>query len=153
MAAAAARLTEDVRRLNASLVVDRLPAVAADDRTLTEIFTQLVDNALRYSSPDRKPLVHVTARCEGGFALFSVRDNGIGIEERHLPRIFEIFHRLHGLDGRPNTGMGLAIVRRMVERLGGRVWVESQAGIGSTFYFTLPLEVPDETAGQEARAA
>ena len=153
MNAAAERLAEDVKRAGATLVVEALPSVAADERTLTEIFAQLVDNALRYSAPDRKPLVHVSASQKGGFAQFAVRDNGVGIEQRYLPRIFEIFHRLNGLDGRPNTGMGLAIVRRMVERLGGRVWVESEVGSGSTFFLTLPLDVPGENLEQEARAA
>lgn len=154
MATAAERLSEDLTRSGASLLIDALPDVAADERSLTEIFTQLVDNALRYRSPDRRPLIHVTARCEDGQAVFSVRDNGMGIEDRQMPRIFEIFHRLQGIDGRPGTGMGLAIVRRMVERQGGRIWVESQSGIGSTFCFTIPLTVPvTPIVGQEAQAA
>lgn len=154
MAAAAERLAEDVRRADASLVIGTLPFVAAEEKSLTEIFTQLVDNALRYRSPDRKPLIHVTARRDGELAVFSVRDNGMGIEERHLPRLFEIFHRLQGIDGRAGTGMGLAIVRRMVEHLGGRVWVESQVGSGSTFSFSLPLQVQtDLSLDQEAQAA
>ncbi|MBX9633682.1 MAG: hypothetical protein K2X44_01755, partial [Magnetospirillum sp.] len=154
MAAAAERLGEEVRRTDASVVIGTLPDVAAEEKTLTEIFTQLVDNALRYRSPERKPLVHVTARCDGDYAVFSVRDNGMGIEERQLPRLFEIFHRLQGIDGRPGTGMGLAIVRRMVERLGGRVWVESQIGTGTTFCFSVPLRLQVPTSlDQEAQAA
>lgn len=141
MNAAALRLGEEVRSADVTLVVDMLPEVAADERSLTEIFTQLVDNAIRYRAPGRKPLVHVTARCEGGQAVFAVRDNGTGIELRDRARIFEIFHRLHGFDTHPGTGMGLAIVRRMVERLGGRLWVESEPGQGSTFCFTLPLTI------------
>lgn len=155
--AAAATLVEEVRRSGATMLIDSLPAVAADERSLTEIFTQLMDNALRYRSAERKPLVHVSARREEGFAIFSVRDNGRGIEERHLPRVFEIFHRLSAVDGRSGTGtgIGLAIVRRMVERLGGRVWVESTLGLGSTFSFSLPLAVPAvvETSDREAKAA
>jgi len=141
--AAVASLDEEVRTSGATVVVGALPAVAADERSLTEIFTQLVDNALRYRMPGRKPLIHVSARREDGFAVFSVRDNGAGIEERHLPRVFEIFHRLQSVDGRAGTGtgIGLAIVRRMVEHLGGRIWVESTPGQGSTFSFTLPLTV------------
>ncbi|MCR6630760.1 MAG: ATP-binding protein [Magnetospirillum sp.] len=151
-------LAEEIRRCGATLVVDALPAVAADEVSLVEIFTQLVDNAIRYRSAERKPLIHVAARREDGFAVFSVRDNGQGIDERQLPRVFEVFHRLPGLDGRTGTGtgIGLALVRRMVERLGGRVWVESQAGQGSTFSFALPLTVPavlEQPLDQEARAA
>lgn len=156
--AAAAGLAEDIRCAGATVLIDTLPAVAADERSLTEIFTQLMDNALRYRSPDRKPLIHVSARREEGFAVFSVRDNGQGIEDRYLPRLFEVFHRLHGVDerGGTGTGIGLAIVRRMVERMGGRVWVDSLAGQGSTFSFTLPLTVvrlAGNSSDQEAKAA
>ncbi|HLO77676.1 MAG TPA: ATP-binding protein, partial [Magnetospirillum sp.] len=158
MHAAAAGMVEEIRRAEATVLIDALPAVAADERSLTEIFTQLMDNALRYRSPDRKPLIHVTARREEEYAVFSVRDNGVGIDDHHLPRIFEIFHRLHAVDDQHGcgTGIGLAIVRRMVERLGGRVWVESQAGQGSTFSFTIPLTVAgsdDTSSGQEVQAA
>lgn len=152
--AATAGLAEEIRDIGATILVDAMPSVAADERSLTEIFTQLIDNALRYRSSERKPLIHITARREEDFAVFSVRDNGQGIDECHLPRVFEIFHRLHAVDGRAGTGIGLAIVRRMVERLGGRVWVESVAGQGSTFSFTLPLAVPmTNSFDQEAQAA
>lgn len=152
---AAASLLDEVRRSGATVLIDTLPAVAADERSLTEIFTQLMDNALRYRSPQRKPLIHVSARREEGFAIFSVRDNGVGIEERHLPRVFEIFHRLSPVEGRTATGIGLAIVRRMVERLGGRVWVESTLDRGSVFSFSLPLTVSAvaDQQEQEAQAA
>ncbi|MGE5517390.1 MAG: sensor histidine kinase [Bacteroidota bacterium] len=152
--AATASLAEEIRQSGATVLIDALPSVAADERSLTEIFTQLIDNALRYRSPDRKPLIHVSARREEDFAVFSVRDNGQGIEDGQLPRVFEIFHRLHAVDGRSGTGIGLAIVRRMVERLGGRVWVDSAVGQGSTFSFTLPLTVPlENSSDQEAQAA
>lgn len=153
--AATASLAEDIRRSGATVLIDALPSVAADERSMTEIFTQLIDNALRYRSPERKPLIHVSARREEGFAVFSVRDNGQGIEERYLPRVFEIFHRLQAVEGSgTGTGIGLAIVRRMVERLGGRVWVDSVAGQGSTFSFTLPLTVTlDTSLDREVKAA
>ncbi len=156
MAVATRRLAEDIEASGATLVVDVLPKVAADRHSLAEIFSQLVDNALRYRAGDRKPIVHVTARREGDLALMGVRDNGIGIEQRHWARIFEIFHRLRGVDDKPGTGMGLAIVRRMVERLGGRIWVESVPGEGTTFWFTLPTVVgqaKDTELDQEANAA
>lgn len=154
MHAAAQRLVDEVRHASVTLMVDALPEVAADERSLTEIFTQLVDNAIRYRASGRKPLVHVTVRRDGRQAVFAVRDNGIGIEPRDRARVFEIFHRLHGFDAHPGTGMGLAIVRRMVERLGGRVWVESEPGQGSTFCFTLPLAVePVTSLDREAQAA
>lgn len=150
--AAREQLTEELRRADSVLLIDSLPEVAIDEKSLTEIFVQLLDNALRYRSSERRSLIHVSAGAEGGHAVISVHDNGSGIDERHLARAFEIFHRLPGFDGQKGTGMGLAIVRRMVERHGGRVWVETQAGAGSTFFFTLPMAVssPDR---QEVRAA
>jgi signal transduction histidine kinase len=154
--AAADSLAEEAARCGTTVLIDALPHVAADEKSLTEIFTQLMDNAIRYRSPERKPLVHISARRDGGMAVFSVRDNGVGIESQHLPRLFEIFHRLNAVNGGVGTGIGLAIVRRMVERLGGRAWVESEAGVGSTFSFTLPLAMPavsDPSTDQEACAA
>lgn len=156
MAVATQRLAEDIEESGATLVIDALPKVAADPQSLAEIFSQLVDNALRYRAPGRKPIVHVTARREDDHAVFGVRDNGIGIEPRHWARIFEIFHRLRGVDDKPGTGMGLAIARRMVERLGGRIWVESTPGEGTTFWFTLPMALGRATESeldQEAEAA
>ncbi len=154
MKAAAEQLAEEVRRSGASLLVEPLPEVAVDEKSLTEIFAQLLDNGLRYRNPERRTVIHVSAQWSGDHVVFSVHDNGMGIEESHLARAFEIFHRLPGLDGHKGTGMGLAIVRRIVERHGGRVWVETQAGAGSTFMFSLPtiVQVPVED-GQEAQAA
>lgn len=139
LAGALVRVSDDVARTGATISAEGLPRVVADGKSLEEVFWQLVDNALRYRHPDRRPVIHVSARIEAAQAIFSVSDNGLGIDERHLPRIFEIFHRLHGIDQRSGTGMGLAIVRRIVEHLGGRVWVDSQTGEGSTFSFSLPL--------------
>lgn len=153
VSAASDRLADAVRDAQASLLVDPLPQVAIDEKSLTEIFAQLLDNALRYRSPERRLLIHVTAWVDGGQAVFSVHDNGVGIDERHMARAFEIFHRLPGLDGHRGTGMGLAIVRRMVERHGGRVWVESQPDAGSTFFFSLPINVADGAQTQEVQAA
>lgn len=151
--AAAEQLAEDFRRSGASLLVESLPSVAIDEKSLTEIFAQLLDNALRYRSSERRTVIHVSAQLDGDHAVFSVHDNGVGIDESHLARAFEIFHRLPGLDGHKGTGMGLAIVRRMVERHGGRVWVETQAGAGSTFMFLLPTTVVLSSDDEEAQAA
>ncbi|MGE5547604.1 MAG: sensor histidine kinase [Solirubrobacterales bacterium] len=146
------RLAEDIGLTSATVIVDALPEVAAEPRSLAEIFTQLLDNGLRYRAEDRRPIIHLSGRTEDGVAVFVVRDNGIGIERRHFSRIFEIFHRLHGVDERPGTGMGLAIARRMIERMGGRIWVESEVGVGTTFTFTLPLQA-QALADPEADAA
>lgn len=135
------RLADQIRSAGATIVVDPLPSALVDERALAEIFTQLLDNSIRYRCQSRKPLIHVSARSEGDCLVFSVGDNGAGIDPRDRIRLFEIFHRLEGIDG-GGTGIGLAIVRRMVEHMGGKVWVDSTLGEGSTFSFSLPRRKP-----------
>jgi PAS domain S-box-containing protein len=117
--------------------VDPLPTVQADAVQLTQLYQNLIANAIKFHS-DRPPEIHIGARREPDAWLFWVRDNGIGIEPQYAERIFLIFQRLHTRRTYPGTGIGLAICKRIVERHGGRIWVESQPGQGSTFYFTLP---------------
>jgi len=117
---------------------DLLPAVTTDDTQLTQVFQNLVGNAIKYRSAE-VPCVHVSARKNGGNEwIFSVRDNGLGIDPQFFERIFIIFQRLHGRKQFKGTGIGLAICKKILERLGGRIWVESQLEKGSTFYFALP---------------
>jgi light-regulated signal transduction histidine kinase (bacteriophytochrome) len=113
-----------------------LPDVWADATPLTQVFQNLIGNAVKFCR-GRRPVVHVSARPQGREWLFAVRDNGIGIEARHLERIFAIFQRLHTREQYPGTGIGLALCKKIVERHGGRIWAESQPGLGSTFSFTL----------------
>ncbi|MGE5506396.1 MAG: sensor histidine kinase [Actinomycetota bacterium] len=147
LASACARLGESLSRAGARVVAEPLPRVAADEGSLTEIFSQLIDNAVRFRDPRRSPVVTVSGGSEGGMAVLRVADNGIGIEPRHACKLFEVFQR----EGEP--GMGLAVVRRMIERLGGRIWVDSRPGDGSVFAFTLPLEPAAAQLDQEARVA
>ncbi len=118
---------------------DPLPRVMADRRRLREMFVVLIGNALEYRHPDRPPDIHVGAQQDGGFAVLTVRDNGIGIEPRYHEQIFQVFRRLHGRTEHSGTGMGLPIARKMAERLGGRITVSSDPGQGSAFSIHLPV--------------
>jgi len=116
---------------------DPLPTILADNVQLGQLFQNLIGNAIKFQGPEL-PHVHVSAsRNENGW-VFSVRDNGIGIAPEYAERIFVIFQRLHTREKYPGTGIGLAVCKKIVERHGGRIWVESQPGKGATFYFTVP---------------
>lgn len=141
---ACADLRELIEGAGATVTHEPLPVVMADETQLLRLFENLLANAVKFRGPE-PPRVHVWAEPRQGQWLFAVRDNGIGIEPRDCERIFAPFQRLHGSAEYPGEGLGLAVARRIVERHGGRIWVESQPGKGSTFYFTLPA------AGQPAR--
>jgi signal transduction histidine kinase len=141
-AAAAARaivsLSAELDAANARLCIGELPDVIAHKNYLAGLFQHLIDNAVKYRSPDRPPRITIAAEpAEPGFWLFRVADNGIGIDPEYFDKIFDIFQRLHPDSGVDGTGLGLALCRRVVQRFGGRIWVESAPGQGSTFCFLL----------------
>jgi len=116
---------------------DPLPTVRGEAQQVGLVFQNLLGNALKFHGA-APPRVHISARREGALWVFAVQDNGIGMEAKQAERIFQVFQRLHPRSEYPGTGIGLAICKRIVERHGGRIWVESEPGKGATFFFTLP---------------
>jgi signal transduction histidine kinase len=122
----------------ATVVRDRLPTVEGDRSQLVQLLQNLLGNALKFRAKDRACQVAISVQEAAGHWTFAVRDNGIGIERQYFDRLFVIFQRLHARDEYEGTGIGLAVCKKIVERHGGRIWVESEPGKGSTFSFTLP---------------
>jgi signal transduction histidine kinase len=131
-----ANLQAAVTESGAEVTHDPLPIVVADKPQRTQLFQNLVGNAIKFNS-GQTPKVHVFCRPNGKECVIGVRDNGIGIDQRHAERIFQVFQRLHDREKYAGTGIGLAICKKIVERHGGRIWVESQPGEGATFLFNL----------------
>lgn len=129
--------TFEIKESMAVITVDPLPTVTADRTHLIQLFQNLLVNAIKYRS--NTPHIHISAERKDGEWLFRVSDNGIGIDPQQFDRIFQIFQRLHAYDEYSGTGIGLAIFKKIVERLGGRIWVDSKPGEGSTFFFALPV--------------
>jgi light-regulated signal transduction histidine kinase (bacteriophytochrome) len=135
---ALSNLGATIQESGALVTHDLLPHITSDDTQLVQIFQNLVGNAIKYRRAEA-PHVHVSATKNGGKEwIFSVRDNGLGIDPQYFERIFVLFQRLHGREEFKGTGIGLAICKKILERLGGRIWVESQPEQGSIFYFSLP---------------
>jgi light-regulated signal transduction histidine kinase (bacteriophytochrome) len=134
---AIANLQATIRAAHATVTCDPLPEIMADATQLTQLFQNLISNAIKFCS-DQPPQIHISSQRRADAWLFSVQDNGIGIDSEYIDRIFLIFQRLHSRGEYPGTGIGLAICKKIVERHGGSIWVESQPGQGSTFYFTIP---------------
>ena len=127
-----------VEESGATVTHDKLPTEVADEMQMVQLFQNLIGNAIKFRS-HVSPQVHISARAEGNEWIFSVQDNGVGIDPQFFDRIFTIFQRLHGRDEYPGTGIGLTVSKKIVERHGGRIWLESEPGKGTTFYFTIPV--------------
>ncbi|MSS72008.1 MAG: hypothetical protein EXS64_11020 [Candidatus Latescibacteria bacterium] len=135
---------EEIREREAQITVqEALPEAMGHRATLAQIVTNLLANAVKFAPPGVQPRVQVRAEASGQRVRLWVEDNGIGIAPEHHERIFRVFERLHGLETYPGTGIGLAIVRKGVERMGGRAGVESEVGKGSRFWIELPKGTDD----------
>jgi light-regulated signal transduction histidine kinase (bacteriophytochrome) len=138
-------LSVKIQESGAEIITGDMPTVKGDRSQLTRVFHNLVANALKFHGQE-PPRVEISARLDGAEWIISVQDNGVGIEPRFFKKIFYIFQRLHLQEEYPGTGIGLAITRKILDRHKGRIDVESQPGEGSTFFFTLPVMVKEETA-------
>jgi signal transduction histidine kinase len=139
-------LQKIIEESGATVTHDPLPTIKADSLQMMQLLQNLINNGIKFRR-EEPPRVHVSARREDGQWHFRVSDNGIGIEPEYQGRIFIIFQRLHTRDEYPGTGIGLAVCKRITDRHGGNIWVESETGRGSTFHYTIPVDPPDP--GQE----
>jgi len=131
-------LTVVIKDSGAVVTYDPMPSIKADRTQITQLFQNLISNALKFQRGSNVPQVHIGVERKENEWEFCVKDNGIGIAPQYIERIFVIFQRLNRKDEYPGTGIGLAICKKVVERHGGRMWVESEVGKGTTFYFTIP---------------
>jgi len=133
-------LNQAINESKATIIYGDLPAVAVERAQLVQLFQNIISNSIKYASSDRSPYIIISAEKSVDEWLFSIRDNGIGIDNKYAERIFDMFSRLHGAVKYEGTGMGLAICKKIVTAHGGRIWMESEIGEGSIFFFTLPAE-------------
>jgi two-component system, sensor histidine kinase and response regulator len=127
-----------IQETNAAITSDPLPVIVAERTSMLQLMQNLISNAIKFHAPDRRPIIHVGVDESEEQWTFFVKDNGIGIEEQYADKVFVIFKRLNSRTEYPGTGIGLAVARKIVHRLGGRIWFSSTPGTGTTFYFTVP---------------
>ncbi len=126
-----------IKQTGVTLQIETLPICVGDDAQINQVFSNLIDNAIKYRQPERPGVIQVSGRMENGALRYTVKDNGMGIAAEHQGKVFEIFHRLNP-NASAGEGLGLAIAQKILERQGGRIWVESAAGQGSAFFVSLP---------------
>jgi len=141
---AKANLEASIRAHHASVEVGPMPKILGDQTQLVQVFQNLIGNAIKFRREGEPPRIRLSASHDGAAWQFAGEDNGIGIEKEHFDSIFQTFHRLHGQEY-PGTGIGLAVCKKIIERHGGRIWLDSVCGRGTTFYFSLPDPKPPPT--------
>jgi light-regulated signal transduction histidine kinase (bacteriophytochrome) len=139
-----------IEESGASITSDPLPEIVANPMQIFQLMQNLVSNAIKYRSAERPLRIHIGVAGAPGEFIFSVADNGQGFNPLYGDRIFGVFHRLHGRDV-PGTGIGLSICKKIVERHEGRIWVESQPGQGSTFFFSIPAHLSSALAASSVQ--
>jgi light-regulated signal transduction histidine kinase (bacteriophytochrome) len=140
-------LKVQIEENNAIITHDPLPRIVGDEELKVQLFQNIIGNAIKYRS-NETPKIHISATKEKNQYLFSIKDNGIGMSPKHLEKIFTIFQRLHTHEEYEGTGIGLAIAQKIVNQPGGEIWAESDVGKGSTFYFTIPINLKFENSGE-----
>jgi len=143
MTALAKGVSEDLKSAapkEIEIKIGKLPSASGDRSLLHHVFQNLIDNAIKYSRLEKAPVVEIQGRTEKSERIYSVRDNGVGFDMKYADKLFAVFQRLHRADEFEGTGVGLALVQRIVHRHGGRVWAEAEVGQGATFHFTLPTK-------------
>ncbi len=126
-----------IKEKSAIVKVDQLPTIQIHKARVLQVFQNLINNALKYTKEEVVPVIEISVIEDNFYWTFAIKDNGLGIEQEYFDKIFVIFQRLHAKDEYKGTGMGLAIVKKIIDTLGGKIWLESEYGIGSTFFFTL----------------
>ncbi len=147
--AAMENLATSISESGAKITHGPLPKVVGDDIQLIQLLQNLIHNAIKFRRPDSPLEIRVESVRQDSEWIISVADKGIGIEEQYMDQIFVIFKRLHTIDTYPGTGIGLAICKRIIEHHNGRIWLESEPGVGTTFHFSLPADVPEEEANAD----
>jgi light-regulated signal transduction histidine kinase (bacteriophytochrome) len=137
---ALSNLRSSIEESHATVTRGPLPTLTGNADRIAQVFQNLIGNALKFRRPDQPATVHVSAVPQRAEWVFAIEDNGIGIDSQYLARIFVIFQRLHTRAEYPGTGIGLSICKKVIERHGGRIWVESRVGEGSKFHFTFPRD-------------
>jgi len=138
----------DSTQTRAEIILGSLPAIYADYALITQVWVNLMSNAFKYSAKKEKPIVEVGSKQEGNESVFFVKDNGAGFDMRYANRLFEVFQRLHKPEDFQGTGVGLSIVKRIINKHGGRIWAEGKVNEGAVFYFTLPVATDQEQSDE-----
>jgi light-regulated signal transduction histidine kinase (bacteriophytochrome) len=138
-----------VEETKAQIFHDPLPVIQADPTQMKQVLQNLIANAIKFHEEGQPSVINISSKHDDNEWLFSVKDNGIGMDPALFGRLFNLFQRLHPPDKYPGTGVGLAVTKKIVQRHGGRIWVESEPGKGSTFHFTIPLMTRVEEGGGE----